>query len=84
MALFAASLVAGLLPLAVAFGAAVSAHPAEQLRFARWLAGLLAWNLTLGGGLDLAGKLLPDLRFLLVPGELALRPGSICLQPLSS
>lgn len=75
MALFEASLVAGLLPLAVAFGAAVSAHPPEGLRFARRLAGILALSLALGGSLDVAGKLLPARRALLVQAEAIVEAG---------
>ncbi len=71
-ALLAGSGLAGLLPLAVACGAVARAGSAGRAGIAAALAGLLAASLGLGGGLDLAGKLLPDLRSLLVAAELSL------------
>lgn len=71
-ALLLGSALAGLLPLAVACGAVARAGSAGRAGIAAALAGLLAASLGLGGGLDLAGRLLPDLRSLLVAAELSL------------
>jgi hypothetical protein len=71
-ALLAGAGLAGLLPLAVACRSAARARGTDGSGFAAALAGLLAASLGLGGGLDLAGKLLPDLRSPLVAAELSL------------